>query len=211
MNLFNFLNNFTILATAFLMREFSARAFVIAGSSLTVIGLLMSSFVQSVEQLLITFSITTGVGLGLLNPACFVALLSCFTTKRNHAVAITFAALGLGQNVMPYFVSWLIAKFSYKYAIVIISGCAINGIIGGSFLIPIKWNPPCPEDEEQRPLLVRQTSYGKETFYKIAQATDLDLLRYLKFISIVVGLSIVTASQHNLTQILPVYLSVRNR
>lgn len=69
MNLFQFLTNLTILATGFMIKDLSAKNFVIIGSSITFLGLLLSSAVKSLVQLIFTFSIMIGIGLGLLNPA----------------------------------------------------------------------------------------------------------------------------------------------
>lgn len=209
MNLFLFLSNLTIVATGFLLKDLSAKHFVIIGSSLTFLGLLSSSFVAAPTQLIYTFSVMTGIGIGMLNPAAFVAVLSCFTCQRIHAISIGFAALGLGQMIMPMIVRQLISEYGFETTILITSGLSLIGLIGGNFLVPIKWQPCVRVDAESQPLIVEK-NFGKPTVIlkEIIQATDLDLLCNLKYMVIIFGLCIVFASSTNLNIIFPVYLQV---
>lgn len=210
MNLFQFLTNLTILATGFLMKDLSAKSFVIIGSSMTFLGLVLTSAVTSLIQLIFTFSIMIGVGLGLMNPAAFVAVLSCFTCQRTYAISIGFAALGFGQTIMPMIVKDLLADYGHRPTFFIISGISVVGLIGAHFLVPIKWRPCIPYDPESQPLLIRK-SFGKSSILmEIIRATDLDLLWSFKYITIIFGLFIVFASSSNLNIILPVYLQARN-
>jgi hypothetical protein len=209
MYLFLFLSNLTIVATGFLLKDLSAKHFVIIGSSMTFLGLLTSSFVTSPEHLIYTFSVLTGVGIGMLNPAAFVAVLSCFSFQRSHAISLGFAALGLGQMIMPAMVKELMEKFSPRMTLLIVSGMSLIGLIGGNFLVPIKWRPRVRLNSESQPLIV-QKEFGKPAaiIKEIIRATDLDLLGDLKYAVIIFGLSIVYATSTNLSTILPVYLQV---
>jgi MFS family permease len=179
------------------------------GSSMTFLGLLTSSFVTSPTHLIYTFSVLIGIGIGMLNPAAFVAVLSCFTHQRIHAISLGFAALGLGQMIMPIVVKRLIADYGYESTILIISGLSLLGLIGGNFLVAVKWEPCIRIDAEMQPLVV-DTNIGKPTVIlrEIIQATDLDLLGNLKYIVIIFGLCIIYASSSNLNTIFHVYLQV---
>lgn len=209
MYLFLFLSNLTIIATGFLLKDLSAKHFVIIGSSLTFLGLLASSFVTSPKQLIYTFSVMTGIGIGMLNPAAFVAVLSCFSCQRVHAISLGFAALGLGQLIMPVIVKKLLIDFSAESALLIVSGLSLFGLIGGNFLVPIKWRPRIRLNSESQPLIVKKY-YDKPSaiLQNIIKATDLDLLWNLKYAVIIFGLSTVFASSSNLNTILPIFLQV---
>ena len=208
MSLFQFLTNLTILATGFLIKDLSAKNFVIIGSSITFLGLLLSSAIKSQVQLIFTFSVLTGIGLGMLNPATFVAVLSCFTVKRTFAISIGFAALGLGQMVIPIIVKELLVSYGIRPALVIISLLSLLGHVGGHLLVPTKWKPCVRPDLESHPLIIRK-SFGKSSILMtIIEATDLDLLWNFNYIIIIFGLSIVFASTTNFNLILPVFLKV---
>lgn len=195
MNLFQFLSNLTIVLTGFLMKDLSAKHFVIIGSSITFLGLILTTFVTTVMQLILTFSIMIGIGIGLMNPAAFVAVLSCFTScKRTHAISIGFAALGLGQLIMPMIVKHILAEYGLRSSLYIISGLALIGLVGGNMLVPIKWKPVCADsDPESQPLIIRKSVGRSSVMMEIIQATDLDLLWSFKFIVIMLGLCIVSA------------------
>lgn len=210
MNLFLFLTNLTILATGFLMKDLSAKNFVIIGSTLTFLGLVLTAMVISFTQLILTFSILVGIGLGLLNPAAFVAVLSCFTCKRTYAVSIGFAALGLGQMIMPMIIKDLLTHYGQRPTLFVISGISAIGLIGAHFLVQVKWKPCICYDPESQPLII-QKSLGKSSILmEIVRATDLDLLWNLKYVTIIFGLFIVFASSSNFNTIFPVYLQAKN-
>jgi MFS family permease len=190
------------------MKDLSARHFVIIGSSMTFLGLVLSSFVTSLSQLIFTFSTITGIGIGLLNPAAFVAVLSCFTSQRTYAISIGFAALGLGQMMMPMFVKQLLIDYDNRTAIFIMSGVSLTGLVGGNFLVPIKWKPLHRPDIEAQPLIIRKSIGQSSIVMEIIQATDLDLLWNLKYLTIIFGLIVVYASAINLNIIFPIYLLV---
>lgn len=88
-------------------------------------------FVESFTQLIFTYSILCGFGLGLLNPAAFISVLSCFSASRDHAIGVTFAALGLGQTMMPLITDYLQQNTNFRFALGIIGGLSSIGIVGG--------------------------------------------------------------------------------
>lgn len=208
LNLFHFLTILTIMVTGFLVKDLSARNFVIIGSSMTFLGLVCCSVATSSMQMIFSFSIMVGIGLGLLNPAAFVAVLSCFTCKRTFAISIGFAALGFGQMIMPMIVKHALAAYGYRTTLYIASALAAIGLIGGNFLVPIKWKPCVQNDSESQPLLIRKPLGGSSILTEIIQATDLDLLWSFRYITIIFGLCIVYGSSTNFNITFPVYLQV---
>lgn len=208
LNLFQFLTILTIIVTGFLLKDLSARNFVIIGSSMTFVGLVCCSVATSSVQLIFSFSIMVGIGLGLLNPAAFVAVLSCFTCKRTFVISIGFAALGFGQMIMPMIVKYALTTYGYSITLYITSGLAAIGLIGGNFLVPIKWKPCVQSDSESQPLLIRKPLIGSSILTDIIQATDLDLLWSFRYITIIFGLCVVYGSSTNFNITFPVYLRV---
>lgn len=213
MNLFQFLSNLTILTTGFLLKDLSSKHFVIIGSSMIFFGLLSSSFVTSSTQLLFTFPVTIGIGIGMLNPAAFVAVLSCFTRKRVIAISIGFASLKWGQSIMmPALVKTCIDFFGHTTTIRIISVLSLIGLIGGILLAPVKWRPcvihMIREDEESTPLIVKNFIKGTAFVREVVAGADLDLMYNLKYVVILFGLAVVYASSANLDVLFPIYLQV---
>lgn len=65
-NIYEVLSNLTVICTGFLMEHLSAKHFVVIGSSLLFIGLVISAFATNLGQLILTFSIIIGFGMGNL-------------------------------------------------------------------------------------------------------------------------------------------------
>jgi hypothetical protein len=213
MNLFQFLSNLTILTTGFLLKDLSSKSFVIIGSSMIFLGLLLSSFVTSTTQLLFTFPVLIGIGIGMLNPAAFVAVLSCFTCKRVIAISLGFASLKWGQSIMmPALVKTFIENFGHTITMRIICILSLMGFIGGTLLAPVKWRPSvihmARHDEESQPLIIKNLVKGTVFIREVVAGADLDLLCNLKYVVILFGLTVVYASSVNLDIIFPIYLQV---
>lgn len=69
----------------------------------------------------------------MLNPAAFVAVFTCFSASRNHAIGVTFAALGLGQLVMPLIAESVMKNTDFRVGIGVMSLISLIGLIGGEF------------------------------------------------------------------------------
>lgn len=82
-------------------------------------------------HLIFTYSILCGIGIGLLNPAAFVAVFTCFSASRNHAIGVTFAALGLGQLIMPLVAVNVVQNMDYQASIGVMCGISLIGLFGG--------------------------------------------------------------------------------
>jgi MFS family permease len=204
-NLFLVLSNLTILVTGFLTKSLTAKNFVIIGSLMTFAGLLLSSFAASLTQLIFTFPILIGIGLGLLNPAAFVAVLACFTCHRTFAISIGFAALGFGQLVMPVAVKQILIDFGAKEGLFMVSLLSIVGAVGAHFLVPITWKPCVRTELASEPLLPSKEE-SPSILKTIVRGADLDLLTSSKFMVITFGLCVVYASSSNFNIALPVYM-----
>jgi MFS family permease len=81
--------------------------------------------------LILTYSILCGVGIGLLNPAAFVAVFTSFSASRNHAIGMTFAALGLGQLIMPLIAQTVVQNLDYRGSVAVMSAISLIGLFGG--------------------------------------------------------------------------------
>ncbi|CAG9799751.1 unnamed protein product [Chironomus riparius] len=220
MNIYEILSNLTVICTGFMLRDLSAKHFVVIGSSLLFVGLVISSFVVNLGQLIITFSIIMGIGMGLLNPATFIAVLSCFNASRNRAIGIVFASLGLGQLIMPPIANYLLENFTFRIVISFVAALSLIGLVGAHLLAPIKWRS-CEEHhdhysnriynnnvEECQYLLPKNEEISQSSVTtKIVHATDLELLVDYKFLALGIGLSFILAMSVDLTKLLPTFLT----
>lgn len=72
--------------------------------------------------------------------AAFVALNHYFTKKRGQAVGLSMAGTALGMLIMPQLVRLLLEEFSFRGAVLILSGLALHSAIGSILLQPVKWH-----------------------------------------------------------------------
>lgn len=75
-----------------------------------------------------------GLGLGLLNPATFVAVNSYFSSRRGRAVGLGLAGTGLGQMAMPQIVRSLLDEYGYKGTVLFLGGLALHSLVRGSMI-----------------------------------------------------------------------------
>ncbi|KAG5678252.1 hypothetical protein PVAND_007944 [Polypedilum vanderplanki] len=209
--IFEILTNLTILTTGFLLKDLSAKHFVTIGSSFVFFGMLWTSQITNLSELIFSYSFFIGIGLGLLNPACFIAILSCFQKSRNLAIGVAFASMGLGQLIMPHIANILLEQLNYRLTIICMAALSFIGLIGSIFVAPIKWRSHCEItdviDEEQRPLLQENNQQKKFVVIRdVIQAADLDLLSDFNYLIISVGLSLIFAISTDFTKILPSFL-----
>lgn len=78
------------------------------------------------------------MGVGLATSAAFVALNHYFKRRRGQAVGLSMAGTALGMLIMPQLVRILLEEYSFRGAVLILSGLAFNSLVGATLLQPIK-------------------------------------------------------------------------
>lgn len=223
MNLSSAFLNLTGLITAPLMKKFSPREVAIFGCLLVSFGLMLSSLATTLVQVIFTYSLCVGIGLGLLGPSIFISLSSYFTTRKSRAVALTMAGTGFGQMIFPQVVRLLLTEYGFRGTVLIMGSLSLHGVIGACLFQPVAWhlkrrNSDKEEMKETEPLLSRlptpSTSYeaideNYNGFWrKLARSLDLSLLKDPRFVILNVGLSIAYTVSIDFTLILPFFLQV---
>ncbi|XP_044734933.1 monocarboxylate transporter 12-B-like [Chrysoperla carnea] len=140
MNSMSVVTNFSGFITGPVIKKYSYRKVAITGSLLTSIGLILSSQATSLWQIFLSYSIISGLGLGLIAPSSFVAVNTYFSKRRGRAVGMAMAGTGLGQMLMPHVVRILLDEYGYRGTTLIIGGLALNGVVGSSLFQPINWH-----------------------------------------------------------------------
>lgn len=137
--------NFSGLFVGPLLSNFSYRKVTIFGAILCAIGLASTYPAQSFTHIILTYSIINGIGVGLSTSAAFVALNHYFKKKRGQAVGLSMAGTALGMLVMPQLVKIVLELYDFRGSILLLSGVALNAVVGGMLLQPVKWHM---KDEE---------------------------------------------------------------
>ncbi|ESO90698.1 hypothetical protein LOTGIDRAFT_163976 [Lottia gigantea] len=84
-----------------IVNYFSCRTSVMLGSMLMSLGLVLSSFGNSIEYLMITFGIISGLGLGLIYTPSIIITNYYFHSKRNIMTGVVMSAAGVGIFAAP--------------------------------------------------------------------------------------------------------------
>lgn len=72
--------------------------------------------------------------------AAFVALNHYFTKKRGQAVGLSMAGTAMGMLIMPQLIRLLLEEYSFRGAVLILSGIALHAAVGSFLLQPVKWH-----------------------------------------------------------------------
>lgn len=100
----------------------------ILGSLLTGAALTACAYATQMWQILLSYSVAFGFGLGLIQSSTFVAINSYFRNNKGKAVGLALAGTGVGQILMPLLVQFLLDIFSFRGTTLIIGGLAFNGV-----------------------------------------------------------------------------------
>ena len=76
-----------------------------------------------------------------------MALNHYFKNKRGVAVGLSMAGSGIGMLIMPQLVRYLLDEYSFRGAILLLSGVAFNALVGAMLLQPVKWHYKKVEDD----------------------------------------------------------------
>nr|CAD7458688.1 unnamed protein product [Timema tahoe] len=132
--------NFTGLVTNHLLRSMSFRMVSVIGALLFTLGVMLTIFAQSMTHIVITYSIISGIGLGMVAPSSYLAFNSYFLERRGLAMGLCQAGIGLGFIVAPPLVQYLLEDYGYRGTMLILSGIALNGVVGAVLYQPVRYH-----------------------------------------------------------------------
>uniref|UniRef100_A0A4Y0BLV3 MFS domain-containing protein n=1 Tax=Anopheles funestus TaxID=62324 RepID=A0A4Y0BLV3_ANOFN len=219
MNVCNISLNFSGLITGPIIKQFKPRKAAILGSLLTGSALTLCSYSTTLWQIVLSYSVTFGFGLGLIQSSTFVALNSFFRHRKGRAVGFALAGTGLGQIMMPLLVQYLLSNFNFRDTTLIISGLAFNGVVGACLLQPVEWHmkdSPAEDGRETQPLLPihKLTQQVNGSFCtkpscgwgKLAALMDFAILKQVSFLNLIVGLGLAYTASTSFSLFFPYFL-----
>lgn len=169
MNLCGAFSNLTGLVTGPLIRNFTSRSVAMCGSLLVSLGLITSSMTTSLNQLIFTYSLLVGTGLGIITPAVFMSINSYFNTKRARALGFAMAGTGFGQMMMPQIVRLIYPEYGFQGTLMVIGALSLHGVLGAMLFQPAKWHMKISvkdeEKDESSPLISPLISSPASTSY----------------------------------------------
>jgi MFS family permease len=175
------------------------------------------------NQVIITFSVCVGIGLGLIGPTIFITVAEYFTTKKSRAVALTMAGTGFGQMILPQIVKFFLTTYGFRGTLLLMGSLSLHGVIGASLFQPVERNMRLRDNKEEMnefsPLnqRVRTSTTSQNTnendenislWKKIESSMDLMLLKDPRFMILNIGLACSYTVSIDFTLVLPFFLQV---
>nr|CAD7602197.1 unnamed protein product [Timema genevievae] len=123
-----------------ILNRYGYRKVAIAGSILTFIGLVLTSFGNSFIYFLFTYGFLTSLGVCLLYPAFSLGLNSYFRKKRGKAMGYAMTLTGIGPIIMPLVISKMMSAYGVQGTGLILGALSLHSLVGALLLQPIKWH-----------------------------------------------------------------------
>ncbi|XP_054736636.1 uncharacterized protein LOC129243561 [Anastrepha obliqua] len=122
-----------------LVDNYGCRKMTIFGGLLSAIGFGLSSICNSVEMLMLTFGIISGLGLGIGYVTAVVSIAFWFDKKRTFATGIGASGTGIGTFLYAPLTQWLIDYYGWRGATLILAGTMLNTCVCGALMRDPDW------------------------------------------------------------------------
>lgn len=137
------LNGASSLAGLFsnnLFEKFSMRSVGIFGGIMFFLGNIGNIFCTSIPQLMVTYGLVQGIGLGIMMPVAFAAFNEYFVERRAFVMSIAQVGTGILTMIYPIFVVYLKETFGFRGSIAIIAAVQAHAIFAMLVMHPVKWH-----------------------------------------------------------------------
>lgn len=123
------------------------RKATIIGGLIAVAGYLASAFVYSIDAICLTLGCITGVGISLPYLNSIVVVTSYFEKKRTIATGISQSGAGIGTLIFSPLYEFLIEKYGWRGALIIMGGIVLNIVACGAVFRQIDKHIPIEDIE----------------------------------------------------------------
>lgn len=134
-----------------LTNKFGCRAVCIAGSLISTLAFVFSTFSPTVNWLMLTYGFIGGIGFGLIYLPAVVCVGYYFETKRSLATGIAVCGSGVGTFAFAPLATFLLESYGWKGANLILAGLILNCVLFGALMRPLEY----PKESGEKPLLQR--------------------------------------------------------
>ncbi|VDK32006.1 unnamed protein product [Taenia asiatica] len=148
-----------------LINKFQCRKVCVIGGLISAIGCVLAFFVDSMLGLVLTFGILVGLGASLSSTAALIIVSMYFEDRRATATGLSIAGSGVGSFVFAPLVNYLINIYTWRGAILVLSGIFTHIVIFGCLMRPLETG----RQRRKRQLLLRMENFAKESGFKLPE------------------------------------------
>ena len=135
------------------LTNFTCRQVGVTGAIIYFWGSFLTAFATNVYQIIITYGILQGIGLGLMVPAAFTSFNHYFVRRRTFAMGVTQMIIGIGAMVIPLVIQKLLEEYGFRGTQAIIAAFTLHALVGMIVQQPVKYHM-----KKKRKLTQSQTS-----------------------------------------------------
>ncbi|KAJ9587651.1 hypothetical protein L9F63_018903, partial [Diploptera punctata] len=128
------------LVMNYALNNFTCRQVGVTGAIIYFCGSFLTAFATNVYQIIFTYGILQGIGLGLMVPAAFTSFNHYFVRRRTFAMGITQMIIGVGAMVIPLAIQKLLEKYGFRGTQAIISAFTLHALLGMVVQQPVKYH-----------------------------------------------------------------------
>ena len=123
-----------------------------AGSVMAALGLALGSFTKSLLGVIVTYSIITGVGFGLMYIPSIVAVANHFTRQRSLAIGICLCGAGVGTFALSPLQTFITQTYGWRAAFLSLAVLSALCSLCGATMTRVdrqSWQPAQPQPQHQ--------------------------------------------------------------
>ncbi|XP_065365079.1 monocarboxylate transporter 9 [Calliphora vicina] len=132
--------SFAGLFSGSLFNRFGLRAVGLFGGSLYFIGCLLQIFVTSTVTLILAFSLTQGIGFGLMVPTSYTTFNNYFVKKRIMWMSFAQSLIGVGSMFYPVLMQKLLETYGFRGCLMVLAAINSHAVLGMLLMQPVEWH-----------------------------------------------------------------------
>uniref|UniRef100_A0A182TC63 Major facilitator superfamily (MFS) profile domain-containing protein n=1 Tax=Anopheles maculatus TaxID=74869 RepID=A0A182TC63_9DIPT len=132
--------SFAGLFTNTLMKKTSCRTVGLIGAVSYIVGSMMTIFVRSTNELLISFAVFQGAGFGLMIPVSYTTFNAYFVEKRVVMMSVAQTLIGLGTMFYPIFIQRSMDAFGFRGCMAVLAAVNSHTLVAMLVMHPVRWH-----------------------------------------------------------------------
>lgn len=124
--------------------QFGYRRVVVLGGFLSSLGMFFASFSSDLYQLYLSIGVVSGLGWALIFSPSMAAVTSSFSRRRTLATGFVLTGCGVFSFALTPLLQFLVETFSWRGAMLLLSGVTLHSVPCGALLRPVSAEPPNP-------------------------------------------------------------------